>query len=133
MEDQITQISELFAAPKGNLVLAVNLGGIKVYTSPTLKRNFLKAMSKVSRVAPVVNTIAKLMMKNTFIPCYLTDKVYKSILRKQPPSLKGTVGQSWGDLILVYVDNEANIFGFASNNQLSITTLPPVILIRRRM
>ena len=62
MDDQVTQISEIFAAPKGNLTVAVNLGSIKLYTSPTLKTNFLKAMAKTSRVAPVVNTIAKLMM-----------------------------------------------------------------------
>lgn len=127
MDDQVTQISELFAAPKGNLTVAVDFGSIKVYTSPTLKKNFLKAMTKTSRVAPVVNTIAKLMMKNEFIPCYLTNKIYKTLLKKQPPSLKGTVGQTFGKLILVYVDNEANIFGFASNNQLSITTLHELI------
>lgn len=127
MDDQVTQINELFAAPKGNLSVAVDYGSFKVYTSPTLKKNFLMAMAKTSRVKPVANTIAKLMMQNEFIPCYLTDKVYKALLKKQPPGLKGTVGQTVGNLILVYVDNDTNIFGFATNDKLSITALHELI------
>ena len=33
MDDQVTQISELFAAPKGDLQLVINFGGVKIYTS----------------------------------------------------------------------------------------------------
>jgi len=127
MDDQITQISELFAAPRGNLELAMSFGGVKLYTSSVLRQNFIKAMSKTSRVAPIVKTVIKLMKKGEFIPCYLTDKVLKVILKRQPPEFKGYAGLTLGKYILTFVDNETNIFGFASNNELSITTLHELI------
>lgn len=127
MEDQTTQITELFAAPRGTLQLVMNYGGVKIYTSSVLKQNFIKAMSKSSRTAPIVSTMVKLMGKGEFIPCYLTDRIMKSILKKQPPEFKGFAGQTLGKYILVFVDNDTNIFGFASNNDLSITTLHELI------
>lgn len=127
MGDQIDQITELFAAPRGQLELVVTIGGVKIYSSPSLKQNFLKAMSKSSRVAPIVKTVEKLIDKGEFIPCYLTDKIVKTILRRQPPEFKGYAGTTFGQYILVYVDNDTNIFGFASNNELSITTLHELI------
>lgn len=127
MDDQTTQITELFAAPRGTLQLVVNYGGVKIYTSSILKQNFIKALSKSSRTAPVVSTIVKLMGKGEFVPCYLTDRVLKTILKKQPPEFKGYAGQTIGKYILVFVDNDTNIFGFASNNDLSITSLHELI------
>jgi len=127
MEDQLAQISELFAAPRGNLQRVIDYGGVPFYTSSTLKQNFIKAMSKSSRTAPVVSTVVKLMGKQEFFPCYLTDKILKTILRKQPPQFKGYAGLTLGKYIFVFVDNDTNIFGFASNNDLSITTLHELI------
>ncbi len=127
MDEQIAQITELFAAPRGTLQLAINYGGVKIYTSSVLKQNFMKAMSKSSRTAPVVSTILKLIGKGEFLPCYLTDTIIKTILKKQPPEFKGYAGQTIGRYILVFVDNDTNIFGFASNNDLSITTLHELI------
>lgn len=127
MNEQITEITELFAAPRGTLRLVVNWGGIKIYTSATLSQNFIKAMSKNSRVAPVVKTVVKLMSSGEFVPCYLTNKILKTLLKRQPPEFKGYAGQTIGKHILVFVDNETNIFGFASNEDLSITTLHELI------
>ncbi len=127
MEDQVKQITELFAAPRGNLQLVMNYGGVKIYTSSVLKQSFVKAMIKSSRTAPIVSTMVKLMGKGEFIPCYLTDRIIKSILKKQPPEFKGFAGQTIGKYILVFVDNDTNIFGFASNNDLSITSLHELI------
>ena len=127
MDDQTAQITELFAAPRGTLHLVVNYGGVKIYTSSVLKQNFIKAMSKSSRTAPVVSTMVKLMGKGEFVPCYLTDRILKTILKKQPPEFKGYAGQTIGKYILVFVDNDTNIFGFASNNDLSITSLHELI------
>ena len=127
MEDQITQISEIFAAPKGDLQVVMTYGSIPIYTSDALKKKFIKAMTKTSRVGPVIKTIEKLMNKGEFTPCYLTDRVIKMLLKKQPPQLKGFVGVTMGKDILIFVDNEANIFGFASNNELSITSLHELI------
>jgi hypothetical protein len=127
MEDQRNQIVELFAAPRGELQLVVNWQGVKIYTSPKLKQNFLKSMSKTSRTAPIVSTLLKLINKNEFIPCYLTSSIIKSILKRQPPEFKGYSGTTMGKYILVYVENDTNIFGFASNDELSITTLHELI------
>lgn len=127
MSDQIDQIVEMFAAPRGNLDLVVRFGSVDIYTSNILKKNFIKAMSKTSRIAPVVGTIEKLIDKHELIPCYLTDKIIKTLLKRQPPEFKGYAGTTFGKYILVYVDNDTNIFGFASNNDLSITTLHELI------
>lgn len=127
MEDQITEISELFAAPRGNLQRVVNYGGVTFYTSSVLKQNFIKAISKSGRTSPIAGTVAKLITKQEFFPCYLTDRILKTILKKQPPEFKGYAGLSLGKYIFVFVDNQTNIFGFASNNDLSITTLHELI------
>jgi len=127
MGDQITHINEMFAAPKGDLRLVLNMGGVNIYSSVLLKQNFIKAMGKTSRVAPIVKTLVKLMKKGEFFPCYLTDKIYKVLLKRQPPEFKGYAGFTMGKYILVFVDNDVNIFGFASNNELSITTLHELI------
>ncbi len=121
------KINEIFAAPRGDLKIVTNFGGIKVYTSQVLVENFLKAMSKNSRTAPIVSVLLKLIQAHEFMPCYLTDKILKFLLRKQPPEFKGYVGMSMGKYIFVFVDNDTNIFGFASNEQLAITTLHELI------
>lgn len=127
MEDQVKQITELFAAPRGELQLVVNFSGIKIYTSSKLKQSYIKAMAKTSRTAPVVSTIIKLITNGELFPCYLTKKILDSILKKQPPEFKGYAGTTMGKYILVYVEADSNIFGFASNNELSITTLHELI------
>jgi len=121
------KVNEIFAAPRGDLKIVANFGGIKVHTSQTLVEKFLKAMSKNSRTAPIASVLLKLIQNKEFMPCYLTDKVLKTLLRKQPPEFKGYVGMSMGKYIFVFVDNDTNIFGFASNEQLAITTLHELI------
>lgn len=127
MEDQIKQITELFAAPRGNLQRVVDYGGVSFYTSSALRESFVKAMLKSSRTAPVVSTIVKLMTKGEFHPCYLTDKILKTILKRQPPEFKGYAGITIGKQIYIFVDNDTNIFGFASNNDLSTTALHELV------
>lgn len=121
------QVNEIFAAPRGDLKIVANLSGIKIYTSQTLVEKFIKAMLKNSRTAPITPIILKLIQKHEFMPCYLTDKVFNSLLKKQPPEFKGYVGMTMGKYIFVFVDNDTNIFGFASNEQLAITTLHELI------
>jgi len=123
----MSSVNEIFAAPRGDLKVVANFSGVKIYTSQTLIKKFLKAMRKNSRTEPVASTILKLMQKMEFMPCYLTDGVIKSILRKQPPEFRGYVGMSMGKYIFVFVDNDTNIFGFASNEQLAVTTLHELI------
>lgn len=123
----MTEINEIFAAPMGDLRIVATFGGIKIHTSENLIKKFLKAMSKNSRTMPITPVLLKLMEKKEFMPCYLTDKISKSLLRKQPPEFKGYVGMTLGKYIFVFVDNDSNIFGFASNNQLAITTLHELI------
>jgi len=123
----MSQVNEIFAAPRGNLKLVANFGGVKIYTSETLVKQFIKAMNKNSRTAPIAPILLKLISQHEFMPCYLTDKIFKSILKKQPPEFKGYVGMTMGKYIFVFVDNDTNIFGFASNEQLAITTLHELI------
>lgn len=121
------KVNEIFAAPRGDLKIVANFGGVKVHTSQTLVEKFLKAMTKNSRTAPIAPVLLKLIQNKEFMPCYLTDRVLKTLLRRQPPEFKGYVGMSIGKYIFVFVDNDTNIFGFASNEQLAITTLHELI------
>jgi len=123
----MSQVNEIFAAPRGDLKLVANFDGVKIYTSETLVKKFIKAMNKNSRIAPISPILLKLITQHEFMPCYLTDKILKSLLKKQPPEFKGYVGMTMGKYIFVFVDNDTNIFGFASNEQLAITTLHELI------
>lgn len=127
MEDQVKQITELFAAPRGELQYITTVSGAKIYTSTKLKQSYLKAMSKTSATAPIIKVIAKLMMQNELIPCYMTDKVYKSILKRQPSSLKYNLGLSIGKMVFIFVESQANIFSFASNNIISSVTVHELV------
>jgi len=124
---QSSNTLEMFAAPRGNLQVATDYFGIKFYTSDKLKQNFLKAMAKSSRAKPIVPVLEKLISKNEFIPCYLTDKISKFLLRKRPEEFKYYAGLTVGKYIFVFVDNDTNIFGFSSNEELSITTVHELI------
>jgi len=127
MEDQVKQITEIFAAPRGELQVVTTIGGIKIYTSTKLKQSYLKAMAKTSITQPITKVLAKLMMQNELVPCYLTDKIYKSILKKQPSSLKYNLGLSIGKMVFIFVESGANIFSFASNNILASVTIHELV------
>lgn len=124
---QSSNTLEMFAAPRGNIQVATNYFGVKFYTSDKLKENFLKAMNKSGRAQPIVPVLEKLIKKNEFIPCYLTDKISKFLLRKRPEEFKYYAGITIGKYIFVFVDNDTNIFGFSSNEELSITTVHELI------
>ena len=127
MEDQAKKITEMFAAPRGELQLVTNWGGVKIYTSTKLKQGFVKAMAKTSRTTPIIQTILKLITSGDLVPCYLTDTISKSLLKMQPLEFKGYAGVSFGKKIFVFVEADSNMFGFASNNELSITTLHELV------
>ena len=46
MSEEAKLIAELFAAPTGDIEPVVNLGGVEIFTSKSLKQNYVKAMAK---------------------------------------------------------------------------------------
>jgi len=119
------KITELFAATKGNLKIVDKIAGNPIYSSAELQLNYLRAMEKSGRVGPIMKKLRELVKNNRVIPAYTTDSFFKSILKKRPLNMKGTVGFSVGSsgLIYILVETEANIFSFTNNDSLAIITI----------
>lgn len=124
---QPIELSEIFAGPSGNTTVAATFFGVDLYTSDKLKRNFVLAMSKAGRAAPAWKGIEKLVKDGTITPVFLTKGILKFLLKRKPPGLEGDMGWTVGDKIYIFVDNHANLFGFASNDELAIVTLHELI------
>lgn len=121
------KLSEIFAGPSGTTTVAATFFGVKLYTSDKLKRNFIIALSKTGRAAPAWRGIQKLVKDGTITPVFLTKGIIKFLLKRKPPGLEGDMGWTVGDKIYIFVDNHANIFGFASNDELAIVTLHELV------
>lgn len=123
-----TTLSELFAAPRGELQVVTKLMGVSLFTSDTLKRNYLVAMAKTGKTAPVFKTISDLLQKNILTPVYSTDKILKSIRKKQPVQVRDFAGLVTEDKkIYIFVETDANIFSFTSNDDLATVTIHELI------
>lgn len=121
-------VSELFSAARGNVELAMNILGQSVYTSDKLKSSYLKAMRKAGKTNPVIDKLEDMVQKKILIPVYSTNKLLKSLVKLQPLELKGFAGVVTTDRrILIFVETEANIFSFTSNDALATVTLHELI------
>lgn len=122
-------LSELFTIPKGNLEIAGEFYGNKVYTSDKLKKSYVEAMSQSSKGGPVFKKIEELIEKSIIIPAYKTKSILKSLFKLQPVSLFGIMGCAVPSLkkIYIFVEEGTNIFSFASNEALASVTIHEMI------
>jgi hypothetical protein len=121
-------LSEIFSAPTGELDLVGSLVGVRLYTSNNLKRKYLIAMGKTSKTMPILKTIKSLMDRKILTPIYSTDKLLKSLRKKQPIQIRGFAGLVTGEKdIYIFVETDANIFGFTSNDDLASVTIHELI------
>jgi hypothetical protein len=121
-------ISELFAGARGDVYQVVRLSGTPLYSSDTLQRNYINAMAKTGKTIPIVNTIKGLMDRGILTPVYSTDKLIKSLAKLQPVQIKGFAGLVTHDKkVYIFVETEANIFSFTSNDALATVTIHELI------
>jgi len=122
-------LKELFSAPTGELKPVTLIFGRPVFTSENLKKKFLLAMQKTGKISPISNTLEKLISNETLIPVYSTDKLISSIMRRQPVQMKGIAGlmSPQDKKIYIFVEDDANIFAFTSNNAIANVTIHELI------
>ena len=122
------KLSELFAAPRGDIRTVTKINGIGIFTSSELKERYLLAMGKTDKSIPIIKTITKLLQDGTLTPVYSTHKLLQSIRKKQPIQLRGFAGVVLNNKnIYIFVETDANIFSFTSNEDLATVTIHELI------
>ena len=124
MDDYIRK--EMFAYHTG-LELADNVDGEKLYTSNSLKRNFVLSIKETARTAGIYPQIEELVNKGSIIPCFKRKGFFGNLKFQFFGSKddKMIAGFFYPETKKVYImiDNSINKFGFASNDILASTTL----------
>lgn len=122
------KLNEFLAVPRGELEPVSMFYGTPIFTSQKLKDKYLLAMQKTGKTSPIANTIEKLINNKTLTPVYSTDKILKSLMKKQPLKIKGVAGLLSDDKkIYIFVETETNIFSFTSNDALATVTIHELI------
>jgi len=130
-------LDELFALPIG--LHAINVfGSMKLYTSESLKNNYLKAMAKTEKMKPVFGNLSKMVNDNLIIPCFLVKGLVRTIFFRMFPidrvrtadqyfrkEFKNVYGfyDSGSKKIYLLISNNINIFGISNNNLLASLTI----------
>lgn len=130
-------ITELFAIPVGLHAIPV-FGSMKLYTSESLRKGYLKAMAKTEKMQPVYEQISKLVNDNIIIPAFMTKGIIRTIIYRMFPidrarsvdqqfkqEFKNVYGfyESGSGKIYLLISNNINIFGLSNNNLLANLTI----------
>jgi hypothetical protein len=126
MKDELNEFSTI---PIGNLEVAGEYYGSKVYTSQSLKSKFLQSLAESSKGGPVVKTVKDLIERKIVVPAYKTKSVFRSILKLNPINLQGIGGLTdYGKTkVFVFIETQANIFTFVSSNAIAIVTVHELV------
>jgi len=120
-------LNELFAVPKGVELATEFSGGLKVYTSDVLKKKYILSISKTNSTKSLSSTIYSLVNSGLIVPCFLTKGLISYVLYKMlaPVSTKNILGFYLPSekKIYLFIDNNVNAFGFASNDSLASLTI----------
>jgi hypothetical protein len=121
-------LNELFSVPTGELKTIDKIAGSPIFTSNKLKNNYLSAMKKTGKITPIFNKIEKLVENEILVPVYSTNKILKSITGKQPIQIKDFAGMvTESKKIYIFVEADANIFSFTSNEIIATITIHELI------
>lgn len=122
-------LMEFFDLPLG-AKLVDTVHGQKLYGSDKLNKKFLRAMEKTGRVKPIVPTLEKLIKRKILTPVYQSSGMIRFFLAKtfspHPKRALAFYVPSTGR-IYILIDSESNIFGLASDNELSVSTLHELV------
>jgi len=116
-------LNEFLTVPTG-LVEVVNLGGMKLYSSESLKQDFLKAISTNPVTKSSMDVLNKLVSKDKIMPCWTGSNFLKNVLLKifTQENILGLFIPSL-NRILIIMNSSVNIFGFADETRLSAVTI----------
>jgi hypothetical protein len=120
-------LKEVFALPVG-LKEVAKLDGMSLYGSDKLNEKFLAALSKSGRTKDLVEKFEVLVKKGDIIPCFLgkgvTHFIYWRIFAPLGErSIMGFYDPLVTNKIYLLIDNNANIFGFTSNDALAVLAI----------
>jgi len=121
-------LNEFLNVPVGLEPVAI-IGDNKLYSSNSLKEDFLKSLYKYSSTKPSMNIISKLVSNDKITPCWTGSNLYKNIIAKVFPDKKsylyGTFGiyVPYSKRIFVIMNESINSFGLSDEKQMAQTTL----------
>lgn len=115
-------VEEFLAVPL-NTKLIATIDGQKLYTSDNLKIQFLRAMGKNKKIAPVLTSVAKLIKKGRLNICWKTRNPISfafTKLFKDKKHQDQILGFYWPekDKMYIMVDANVNLIGYATNSSL---------------
>jgi len=119
-------IQEIFALPIG-VEEVKDFPGPNVYTSDSLKKRYIKSMEKSDRASELSSKISELVNRRLIVPCFLTKNVFRFAISKMFSTSvnRSIMGMYMPDKkkIFLLIDNNINLFGFASNDWLASLTI----------
>lgn len=120
-------LEELFALPIKPTVEAV-IDGQKFYSSPSLKKAFMKSIGSSGRTASIYKPVEKLVMsKKIIVPCFLSKNMFRFFTHKMfgSPEDKSTLAfyHMVQKRVFVLIDNAITSFGTGQNDELASTTV----------
>lgn len=122
--DKNSPLHEIFSLPISSRPVA-NIGGQKLYSSPSLPSKYTQAMKEQGRTKAISKDIDKLVNNGKIVPCWLSKGVYRLIKHKvfgeSERHIMGFYAPEHHKIFLL-MDNNIT-FGFASNQQLANLTL----------
>lgn len=137
----MSDINEIFALPI-NLKPIPVFGTMRLFTSDSLKKAYIHAISKNKKTSSVVAPISKLIDNGFIIPCFLTKGIISTILFKMFPTDRARTDEqffreemrnvfgfydSGSKKIYILISNHINKFGFANNDKLASITVHETI------
>jgi len=122
----VQELQEIFAVPT-KVEKIKGFSDIDLYTSDKLKSNYILSMFKTERTKSIVGEIKRLVEKGLIVPCFLTKNIlqfaaHRIFSRSESKSVLGFYIPSQKKLFLL-IDNNINLFGFASNDWLANLTI----------
>jgi len=120
---EIENLNELFAYPVG-LYLVTKIDNMPLYSSDRLKRAFIKSIYKSSKLKKVGLKIENLVNGGVIVPAFMNKGIFKLSVFKlfsKDSYIKSAVAfyHSGVKKIYILIDNNINIFGYASNEWIS--------------
>lgn len=121
----MTDITELFAIPTGDLKPAGGFAGKVFYTSSDLKRKYILAMMKSSKGSIISAKINELVKRGIITPVYKSKSIIRAIFKLQPIEFEGIAGAAFPstNTVYIFVETGANMLSFNSNNAIASVTL----------
>lgn len=123
MQEEI--LLELFSIPVG-LKKVIKVDDVELYTSDSLTKNFVKALSESEILQAFSDKINSLVNDGRVVPCYINRGITKVFLWKfLTKGLEHKYGSSLAffssksNAVYVLIDNNISYFGFISNDFLS--------------